>query len=143
MYSKLLFLISDTIEQDVNAYLQFKDTKKAESSKANIIDLVRTPVMRMYTLVLGFNWFLCGLCFYGVSQFIGQLGSIQFSLKNTRLFTKLFFLAGNIFLNVALSAVIQIPSTFFACWSTKAWGRKKTLIIANLLSGASFLFIGR
>lgn len=68
--------VSDMIENDVNVYLQSKDTKKAESNKANIIDLVRTPVMRMYTIAIGFNWFLCGLCFYGVSQFIGQLGKI-------------------------------------------------------------------
>lgn len=77
---KTVSSISETIERDVNAYLQNKDTKKAESSKANIIDLVRTPVMRMYTLALGFNWFLCGLCFYGVSQFIGQLGDTNSSL---------------------------------------------------------------
>nr|CAI5841743.1 unnamed protein product [Callosobruchus analis] len=51
-------------------------------------------------------------------------------------------LGGNIFINVALSAIIQVPSTFFACWSTKAWGRKKTLIIANVLAGVSIFLIG-
>lgn len=119
--------------------------KDAETTKANIIDLVRTPVMRMYTLVMGFNWFLCGLCFYGVSQFIGQLGKLN-KKKNGSTFwclNNFSFQGGNIFVNVALSAVIQIPSSLFACWSTKAWGRKKTLIFANVVSGLGILLIGK
>ncbi|KAJ8931773.1 hypothetical protein NQ314_015305 [Rhamnusium bicolor] len=116
-------LPTSNIEEDVSNYLQNKDLKEAEQSKGNIVDLVRTPIMRMYTIAICFNWIVCGLCFFGVSQFIGQLG-------------------GNIFVNVALSAIIQIPSTCFACWSTKAWGRKKTLIIANIVSGISLLLIG-
>ncbi|XP_018565831.1 organic cation transporter protein isoform X2 [Anoplophora glabripennis] len=116
-------LPTDTIEQDVTEYLAHKDLKEVEQSKGNIIDLIRTPIMRMYTIAICFNWTVCGLCFFGVSQFIGQLG-------------------GNIFVNVALSAVIQIPSTLFACWSTKAWGRKKTLIAGNVVSGVAMLLIG-
>lgn len=76
LQNTIFVLILDTIEQDVNQYLQNKDTTKVESSKGNIVDLVRTPVMRMYTFAIGFNWFLCGLCFFGVSQFIGQLGTV-------------------------------------------------------------------
>ena len=79
--------------------------------------------MRTYTTHLGYNWFVCGLCFFGGAQYIGQLG-------------------GNIFINVALSALIQIPSTFFSIWSVKAWGRRPTLVFSNLLSSASCLLIG-
>ncbi|CAH1971044.1 unnamed protein product [Acanthoscelides obtectus] len=114
---------TDKIATDVDFYLQTKDINKVEQSKGNILDLVRTPIIRMYTIAICFNWLVCGLCFFGVSQFIGQLG-------------------GNIFINVALSAVIQVPSTIFACWATKAWGRKKTLIVANILAGVSILLIG-
>ncbi|KAJ8958307.1 hypothetical protein NQ318_017453, partial [Aromia moschata] len=115
-------LPTDNIENDVDSYLGKKDLRETEQSKGNIVDLFRTPIMRVYTIAICFNWIVCGLCFFGVSQFIGQLG-------------------GNIFVNVALSAVIQIPSSLFACWATKAWGRKKTLIVANVLSGASLLLI--
>lgn len=64
----------------MNVYLQNKDMTKSESRKGNIVDLVRTPVMRMYTIAVGFNWFLCGLCFYGMSQYIGRLGETHFLL---------------------------------------------------------------
>jgi hypothetical protein len=57
------------------------------------------------------------------AQYIGQLG-------------------GNIFINVALSAVIQIPSSFFAIWALKSWGRKRTLVFSNLVAGGSCLLIG-
>lgn len=118
-------LPTKNIKNDVDKYFvqqkaQMDETKK---HKGNIMDLIRTPIMRMYTIAICFNWIVCGLCFFGVSQFIGQL-------------------AGNIFLNVVLSAVVQIPSTLFACWSTKAWGRKATLICANLISGISMILIG-
>lgn len=116
-------LPTEDIKQNVNLYIEQKHVNKNEIHKGNILDLVRTPVMRRYTLAVGFNWFVCGFCFYGVSQFIGQLG-------------------GNIFINVAISAIIQLPSTIFACYATKAWGRKKTLLVANIISGLAIFIMG-
>lgn len=117
-------LPTKNIRTDVTEYLDRRgDPTQVENRKGNILDLIRTPIMRMYTVAICFNWLVCGLCFFGVSQFIGHLG-------------------GNIFLNVALSAVIQLPSTFFACWATKAWGRRNTLIAANVLAGISLFLIG-
>uniref|UniRef100_A0A6P7GC20 Solute carrier family 22 member 3-like n=1 Tax=Diabrotica virgifera virgifera TaxID=50390 RepID=A0A6P7GC20_DIAVI len=117
-------LPTEKIEHDVNLYLEHKHLNQKEVHQGNILDLVRTPIMRVYTIAVGFNWFVCGLCFFGVSQFIGQLG-------------------GNIFVNVAISAVIQVPSTIFACYATKAWGRKKSLLIANIVSGLSIFIMGK
>ncbi|CAG9859357.1 unnamed protein product [Phyllotreta striolata] len=116
-------LPTETVAGDVEAYVTGRGAAGAAAQKGNIVDLFRTPIMRKYTLVLGFDWFVCGLCFFGVSQFVGQLG-------------------GNIFVNVAISAVIQIPSTLFACYATKAWGRKKTMWASNLLSAAALLIMG-
>lgn len=99
-----------------------KNEINEEKQGGNILDLVKTPIMRMYTLCIGFNWFVCGLCFFGSAQYIGQLG-------------------GNIFINVALSAIIQIPSTLFSIWAMKNWGRKRTLIISNITAGVSCLLI--
>lgn len=50
-------------------------------------------------------------------------------------------LGGNIFLNIAVSAAMQVPSTLFACWSTKALGRRWTLVLADLLGGTGMLLI--
>ncbi|XP_074038898.1 organic cation transporter protein isoform X2 [Leptinotarsa decemlineata] len=115
-------LPTEKIEENVDSYLECRKEKQTGQRKANILDLVRTPIMRMYTIAVGFNWLVCGLCFFGVSQFIGQI-------------------AGNIFINVAISAVIQVPGTLVACWITKAWGRKKTLIFADIVAGLSVLAI--
>ncbi|KAK4883226.1 hypothetical protein RN001_006545 [Aquatica leii] len=81
-----------------------------------------TSNMRIKTFCICFNWIVCGLCVFGGAQYMGQLG-------------------GNIFVNVALSAVIQLPGTFIAIWLTKALGRKYTLMGADIIAGLSFLFI--
>ncbi|XP_044268025.1 organic cation transporter protein-like [Tribolium madens] len=114
-------LPTKNIKEDVYNYMK-KNKISEEKQAGNILDLVKTPIMRMYTFCVGFNWFVCGLCFYGSAQYIGQMG-------------------GNIFINVALSGVIQIPSTFFSIWAVKAWGRKQTLIFSNILAGISCLLI--
>lgn len=58
--------------------------KMEEEKKANILDLLRTPNMRCKTLSMCFNWFACGLCFYGLTQYVSNFG-------------------GNVFVNVAIS----------------------------------------
>lgn len=109
-----------SIKSDVNSYMQKQEASPQEAGK--VLDLVRTPNMRNKTFCISFNWIVCGLCFFGVAQYIGQLG-------------------GNIFINVAFSAVIQIPGTFFSIWCMKALGRRYTLMGANVLAGCSCLLI--
>lgn len=121
--AKVNKLPTEHIRRDVENLVAKQEDKSEAKQGGNILDLVRTPIMRVYTFAVCFNWFVCGLCFFGVSQFIGQLG-------------------GNIFLNVALSAIIQIPSTFFSVYSTKKWGRKYSLIFGNLLAGIFVFLIG-
>ncbi|XP_064214230.1 organic cation transporter protein-like isoform X1 [Tribolium castaneum] len=110
------------IPANVDTYMERRQLQGGAHS-GDILDLVRTPTMRTYTACIGYNWFACGLCFFGGAQYIGQLG-------------------GNIFVNIALSAVMQIPSTFFSLWAVSAWGRKYTLVFSNVLSGLSCLLIG-
>lgn len=65
------------------------DVSSKTEDHASFIALFRTPRLRARTLAICFNWFVCGLCFFGVSQYIGQV-------------------SGNIFTNVAISASIQV-----------------------------------
>lgn len=114
----------DSIKQDVEEFMQKSDLKnKSGGQGGNALDLIRTPVIRVYTICICFNWLVCGLCFFGVAQYIGRLG-------------------GNIFINVAISGVIQVPGTFFALWSLEALGRRNSLILANVVAGVSVLLIG-
>lgn len=111
-----------SIREDVNNVYTQEKVASDEKQGGNILDMFRTSNMRNKTICICFNWIVCGLCFFGVAQFIGQMG-------------------GNIFLNVALSAAIQIPGTFISMWLMKTWGRRYTLISANILAGIACLLI--
>lgn len=107
-------LPTETIRGDIMSYY---DKKKKPTGKAgDIRDVFRTPNIRRNWFCIAYNWIICGLCFFGVAQFMGQL-------------------AGNIFLNIVFSAILQVPGTLFSVWSVKAWGRRNTLIAADLLAG--------
>lgn len=62
------------------------------------------------------------MCFFGVSQYVGETG-------------------GNVFKNVALSALFELPGTILCIFLLKYWGRKPTLIMANLICGVSMIAI--
>lgn len=111
--------------ENIRASLEATYSAKKETernAKGNILDLFRTPNMRVKTICMDFNWFACGLCFFGISQYVGEIG-------------------GNIFLNVALSAVFTIPGTIVCIVFLKYWGRKKTLMASNCLAGVAMLAI--
>lgn len=61
--------------------------------KASFFALFQTPRLRARTLAICFNWFVCGFCFFGVSQYIGHV-------------------SGNIFSNVAISASILVSKQY-------------------------------
>ncbi|CAH2982624.1 unnamed protein product [Chilo suppressalis] len=89
---------------------------------ASFLALFRTPKLRARTLAICFNWGVCGLCFFGVSQYIGHV-------------------SGNIFTNVAISASIQVPGTLISIYANQLLGRKITLISSNCVTGLSCLLI--
>ncbi|KAL0830654.1 hypothetical protein ABMA28_002791 [Loxostege sticticalis] len=93
-----------------------------EEEHASFLALFRTPRLRARTAAICFNWFVCGLCFFGVSQYIGHV-------------------SGNIFTNVAISAAIQIPGTLVSIYANRLLGRKLTLISSNCVAGVSCLLI--
>lgn len=99
-----------------------KKDSTPSSSKGNIWDLLRTPNMRIKTLAMWFNWFVCGLAFFGVSQYVGQIG-------------------GDIFTNVAISAAVQVPGTLISIYTMRRFGRRNTVVGANLFTGVAMLTI--
>ncbi|XP_018372686.1 PREDICTED: organic cation transporter protein-like isoform X2 [Trachymyrmex cornetzi] len=90
--------------------------------KASFFDLLRTPNMRIKSLSIFFNWIVCGMGLFGISQYIGQVG-------------------GDIFINFAVSGAIQIPGNFVAWWAMNTLGRRITLICSNSISGVACLFL--
>ncbi|KAF7997518.1 hypothetical protein HCN44_006089 [Aphidius gifuensis] len=96
--------------------------KTASDHGATIFDLVRTPNMRIKSLAIFFNWIVCGMGLFGMTQYIGQVG-------------------GNIFINFAVSGATQIPGNFVAWWAMNKLGRKITLIVSNSVAGTAALFL--
>jgi len=58
------------------------------NEKYNITHLFKTPNLRLKTIYVSVNWFVCGICFFGLAQYMGHLD-------------------GNIFINVAVSGKTQ------------------------------------
>lgn len=99
-----------------------KENIPVPKSNGNILDLLRTPNMRLNTLVMWFNWCVIGLCFYGMAQYAGQIG-------------------GDIFLNVGLSAVLEVPTLLVCIYAVRRFGRKKTIVFGNCFAGIGILII--
>lgn len=112
---------TDTIKMDIEKHAATTNSAK-DAPRGNFLDLVRTPVMRSNTIYMCFNWMVCGMCFFGVAQYIGQSD-------------------GNIFQNVAISAGLELPGTFISIFAMKKFGRKWTLIASNAVGGICMLLI--
>ncbi|PNF38331.1 Organic cation transporter protein [Cryptotermes secundus] len=117
-------LDTSTLAQRIQSISIHKNkTKDVENmKKANILDLFRTPNMRLKTVCMYFIWVVCGLCFYGLSQYMGQIG-------------------GNIFINVAISGLISLPGMSSCIYLMGRFGRKRTILSSLMLAAVSCLLI--
>ncbi|XP_053593360.1 organic cation transporter protein [Microplitis demolitor] len=107
--------------------LSTKDTSTfnndgSEYKTYNVIDLVRTPNMRIKTLCIVFNWFKCGMVFFGIEHYLGHLSE-------------------NVLSDLAISAAFQFPGLLLVYILISRVSRLKILIGANVLSGISLLLI--
>lgn len=89
-------LPTESIKLNLEKYALSTNTT-SQGSRGNILDLVRTPNMRSKTLCMCFNWLVCGMGFFGVAQYIGDS-------------------EGDIFMNVAVSAALELPGTFLCIY---------------------------
>lgn len=113
---------TESIRSDLEAVALKKKVDNKPIAKGNFFDLLRTPNMRSKTCFMCFNWFVCGLTFFGLAQYISQLG-------------------GDIFTNVAVSALVELPGTLLSIYLMKRFGRRATLIGSNIFSGISLLLV--
>ncbi|KAB1275077.1 Solute carrier family 22 member 15 [Camelus dromedarius] len=90
----------------------------------SFLDLFRYRVLLGHTLTLMFIWFVCSLVYYGLTLSAGDLG-------------------GNIYVNLALSGLIEIPSYPVCIYliNQKWFGRKRTLAAFLCLGGLACLIV--
>lgn len=80
---------AENVKLALEAYENQSTIRQEKSNdKYNITHLFRTPNLRLKTIYVSVNWFVCGMCFFGLAQYMGHLD-------------------GNIFVNVAVSGKIQ------------------------------------
>lgn len=97
-------------------------SEKIENKKPGVLDLFRTPNMRKKTLVVWVNWSNVGLCFFGIEQYLSNVG-------------------GNIFISVAVSGVCIIPGVLASIYTMDKVGRKWTLAGGQFTGAISCLII--
>lgn len=113
---------TETIKMDLEKYAIATNTNAKEIARGNFLDLFRTPNLRSKTICMCFNWLVCGMCFFGVAQYIGES-------------------EGNIFKNVIISSALELPGTVLCIFAMKYFGRKWTLIASNTVAGICMLLI--
>ncbi|XP_078365275.1 organic cation transporter protein-like [Oculina patagonica] len=94
-------------------------TSKIESSP---LDLVRTPRMRKRTVILCYNWLVLNMIFYGIMLYVPGL-------------------AGNMYLNIFLMFVTDLPHTPMAWIVFKYFGRRVPHCMFMMISGFSCLLV--
>ncbi|XP_012262104.1 organic cation transporter protein isoform X2 [Athalia rosae] len=121
--AKLNKIENNDIPEMIRKHCLHQSTKQTVTDhKPSFLDLFRTPNMRTKSLAIFFNWMICGMGLFGMSQYLGQVG-------------------GNIFVNVAVSGGTQIPGNVVSLWAMSALGRKTTLIVSNVVAGLASLLL--
>ncbi len=80
----------------------------------SILDLLKTPKLRKYTLIFWYSWIVNALVYYGFSLNMSDFG-------------------GNFYITFLLSALVELPSNLITVFGLRYIGRRK------LYSGFMFL----
>ncbi|XP_075010350.1 solute carrier family 22 member 15-like isoform X1 [Calonectris borealis] len=98
-------------------------TPRKDESAPGILNLVKHPVLRWRTIILMYIWYVCSFVYYGLTLNAGEL-------------------RGNLYLNVALSGLVEVPA-FPLCmfFIEKSWsGRRKTMTCFLIFAGFACIF---
>lgn len=99
---------------------QAAEGRMQSGAKKSPLDLVRTPRMRKRTAILCYNWLVLNMIFYGIMLYVPSL-------------------AGNLYLNVFLMFVSDLPHTPMAWIVFKFFGRRVPHCVFMVISGLSCL----
>ncbi|KAH8365191.1 hypothetical protein KR084_005775 [Drosophila pseudotakahashii] len=90
--------------------------------RGTMLDLFRTPFMRIKTICMANNWLVVCMVYYGTAQYVSKLG-------------------GNIFISNLIAAAVGVPGTCLCVLLTKYLGRKLTLLLSNGCSALGLILL--
>ncbi|XP_062980542.1 solute carrier family 22 member 3 [Elgaria multicarinata webbii] len=91
-----------------------------EVSNPSLLDLVRTPQMRKFTLILMYAWFTSAVVYQGL---VLRLGIVQ----------------GNLYLEFFVSAVMEFPAAFLILLTIDRTGRRPLFASSGIVAGIACL----
>nr|XP_014353777.1 PREDICTED: solute carrier family 22 member 3 [Latimeria chalumnae] len=94
------------------------DESTKELSNPAFLDLVRTPRMRKYTLIVMYAWFTSAVVYQGL---VMRLGIVE----------------GDLYLGFFISAVAELPAAFIILLTLDRVGRRLPFSLANIVAGIS------
>lgn len=109
-----------TVPQDILDKLEAEKPDDGRTSKPTLLDLFRSPNLRMKSLLIFFDWFIISGTYYGLSWSTNQLG-------------------GNKLLNFVLAGVVEFPAYYSLILTLNRFGRKKILTGSMVLAGTVLL----
>ncbi|NWH81800.1 S22A3 protein, partial [Piaya cayana] len=87
-----------------------------EVSNPSFLDLVRTPRMRRYTLILMYAWFASALIYQGLVMRLGIVG-------------------GNLYLDFFISGAVELPAALLILVTIERIGRRLPFGISSIVAG--------
>ncbi|XP_022095300.1 solute carrier family 22 member 15-like [Acanthaster planci] len=108
------------VSQSLITLIDKTDDAKGKNSADGMVDLFRTPVLRRRMIVLMITWFSCCLAYYGLTFGASNLG-------------------GNMYVNFALSGIIEIPACLLSTVALNWLGRRPTMVGSLFVVGFACL----
>ncbi|XP_078001462.1 organic cation transporter protein-like [Glandiceps talaboti] len=100
--------------------LQQKGKHEVDERSYTLVDLFKSPRLRLRALVMCLNWFSCSFVYYGIALNTDQLGE-------------------NPYITFALAGFVEIPACLIALWLMKAIGRRLTLCGFAVIGGLALI----
>lgn len=110
----------ENIKQEIEIY-HAEQVSKAHL-KITFWKIFKHKQLTLNLMCMSIIYFICGMGYYGVSQYIGKM-------------------SGDIHMNVAISGALLLPGTIAAIFLLKILNRRTFLISTNLLSGIFMLTV--